>query len=120
MNQIPYYFQAGPYPTVASRIFGNGATQATHLTLEGAVQNYLDGVHLILRSQQALQAFGGELDGAWAEQARLSDARTQIDALVRFWPRFYLDSVPQGATADAIGAKYRAEATALFAAYGLS
>jgi len=120
MNPIPYYFQAGPYPTVATRSFGNGAAQATHLTLEGAIQNFLDGVHLILRSQQAIQAFGGELDGAWADQARLSDALTQVDALVRFWPRFYLDSVPAGATADTIGATYRAETTALFAAYGLS
>src|SRR5689334_5518835 len=117
MNPIPYYFQAGPYPTVASRSFGNGAAQATHLTLEGAIQNFLDGVHLILRSQQAIQAFGGELDGAWAEQAQLSDARTQVEALAKFWPRFYLDSVPQGTTADAISAKYKAEATALFAAY---
>lgn len=119
MNPIPYYFQAGPYPTVASRVFGFGATQASHLTLEGAIQNFLDGVHMILRSQQAIQAFGGELDGAWAEQARLPDALTQIDALVRFWPRFYLDSVPEGTTADAISAKYKAETTALFAAYGL-
>ena len=118
MNQIPYYFQAGPYPTVASRVLGISATQAQHLTLEGAIQNMLDGVHMILRSQAALSAFGGELDGVWAQQASLSDALTQIDALARFWPRFYLDSVPGGTTADAIAVKYKADTTALFAAYG--
>ncbi len=120
MTEIPYYFLAGPYPTTASRIFGNGATQAAHLTLEGAIQELLDGIHMILRSGAALSAFGGELDGALALQASLSYALTEIDALARFWPRFYLDSVPSGTTADGIAAKYKTEAAALFAAYGLS
>jgi hypothetical protein len=120
MNQIPYYFQAGPYPVIASRILGNGATQASHLTLEGAIQDMLDGVHMILRSQAAIMAFGGQLDGAWAQQASLSNTLTQIDALARFWPRFYLDSVPEGATADAVSARYKADAGALFAAFGLN
>jgi hypothetical protein len=131
MNQVPYYFQAGPYPTIASRILGNGATQASHLTLEGAtqashltlegaIQNMLDGIHMILRSQAALAAFGGEIDGAWAQQANLSDALAQIDALVNFWPRFYLDSVPAPATAAGIDTAYKQAATALFASYGAS
>jgi hypothetical protein len=120
MNPIQYYFQAGPYPTIASRTLGNGATEASHLTLEGAIQNMLDGIHMILRSQAALAAFGGQLDGVWAQQASLADTLTQITALAGFWPRFYLDSVPAETTATAIAAKYKAEASALFAAYGAS
>jgi hypothetical protein len=80
----------------------------------------LDGVHMILRSQAAIAAFGGQLDGVWAQQATLADTLTQIAALAAFWPRFYLDSVPAGTTADAIAAKYKADASALFAAYGAS
>lgn len=120
MIEIPYYFQAGPYPVAASRIAGNGATQAAHLTLEGAIQAMLDGIHTILRNRAALSAFGGELDGALAQQASLAYALTEIDALARFWPRFYLDSVPAGTTADSIAAKYKTEAAALFSAYRLS
>ena len=120
MTEIPYYFEAGPYPVAASRILGNGVTQASHLTLEGAIQNFLDGIHMILRNQAALSAFGGELDGALAQQASLANALTEIDALTRFWPRFYLDSVAAGTTAESVAAKYKTEAAALFAAYGLS
>lgn len=113
-EQIRFYFELGPYPTIASRIAG-GTMQSTRLTLEGAIQNFLDGIHQIL----ALQAGGVELDGALAQQASLQYTQSNIDGLARFWPHFYLDSVPAGTTPEAIAAKYKTDAAAMFSAYGL-
>ncbi len=119
MDRIPYYFETpGAYPKAATRIVANGATSAPHETLEGAIQEFLDGMHLILADNAGSNAV--PLDGVLAQQANLSYVLAQIDAYARFYPRFYLDSVPDGKTADAIATQYKAEATKLFAAYGLS
>lgn len=117
-DQITFYFEVAPYPTAASRIAGNVPTQASHLTLEGAIQNFLDGVHMILRSFQAYAAFGGDA-ASFGEVPTLAQANAQIDQLAQFWPRFYLDSLTPGKTAEQTAAEYKQQAAALFAAYGL-
>lgn len=116
-DQVRFYWEVNNpqgYPKVPSRVL-NGTTQAEHLTLEGAVQNFLDGIHQIL----ALQKGGVELDGALAQQANLQYALSNIDGLAQFWPRFYLDSLTPGKTAQETAAEYKQQAAALFAAYGL-
>lgn len=112
---ITYYFQLGPYPTINSRISGNAATNAAHLTLEGAIQNYIDGIHVLLANTQGQDL--SEDPGA-ASQLDQGAVAQNIDALSKFWPRFYLDSVTPGKTAQGIADQYKQDIAPLFSAYG--
>ncbi len=121
MNEptIPYYFEAkDAYPKVTSAFFGGGTQADSHNTLEGEMQQFLDGIHYIVRQTWGDNAVG--LDGALAQQCSLAYTLAQLQATATFYPRFYRDVIPEGQTADAILAKYQDAAKKLFAAYGVS
>jgi hypothetical protein len=122
-SDIRYYFEFGPYPKSDTRIQGaipgTTGTATQHLTLEGSLQNFLDGIHMELRSRADAARYGSELDGAWGEQTKLPYVIAQVEALGRFWPRMYPDSVPAGKTAEQIVAQYKNDAQQMFAAYGM-
>lgn len=114
-----FYFQKGVYPTVASRIANGTPTQAKHLTLEGALQQFLDGVHMQLNLRATAVQYGLDIDPSLAEQTSLDNINFQIDLLGRFWPRMFLDSVTAPDTIESLTTQYKKAAADLFSAYGL-
>lgn len=121
MNEpmIPYFNQLpGAYPKVTAKFFGSGTESGSHNTLEGEMQEFVDGFHYTLR-----RTWGDnptELDGAVLYQSSLAYALNELKTIAFFYPRFYRDTVLPGQTVDGLLKQYQDEARKVATAYGIT
>lgn len=109
MKPFPYYWQR---PGGWVRIAGVEG----HLALEGYMQQYLDGLHIIMATHWGNNS--NPLEGVQAFEIHLTRVRSQLDLMARDYPKQIPGAVPAGKTAKGLAEWYKGKALELFKQYG--
>ncbi len=111
----PTYFYPNYKRAILHTADGTPSTGPT-LTLEGQMQQLLDGVHVTL-SQHAGKT-DPPMTGPIAEQTTRPYVRNALFVSAATYPKLFKDAVPKGATAEGLAWYYWHQAQRIFTFYG--